>query len=241
MSHMLANYARAVVPLVLSGLLWIGCGEKIDKNQELAASLPELPQSDMVKLKPVPNSHLLATSELHVVPAKRPASATPPRLCSVDDTILDFNVQVTYPITVCSSIGGDLGEGPENFRQSRAPTYRLDGSRLPLDPDAIVSKQLHLTGGLATPLWWCRTDTGPWQGHLSSERQCTGSCDSYNKLILTNAPNLVEWDWYGAVTAGPSDLQFAGLLEELGKRDLGRCYAKNIRMRKHGSGGWGTQ
>jgi hypothetical protein len=231
-NHILANYARTTFTLALSCLMWIGCGGKKDEDQNLLASLPELPQTDVAKLKLVPNSHLLATSELHVVPDRRRVSANPTILCAVDDTILDFNVEVNYPVTVCSLIGGELEDGSGNVTQSRAPTYKLDGARLAPDPQSIVSKELHLTGDLANPVWWCRTDRGPWVGHLSSERQCTGSCDTYNKLILANAPNLVEWDWYGAITAYPSELQFAGLLEQLGRRDMGRCYAKNVAARK---------
>ena len=133
---------------------------------------------------------------------------------------------------MCSSIGGDLGDGSGNPTESRAPTYKLDNSRLSPDPQSIVSKQLHLTGALANPQWWCRTDKGPWLGRLSSERQCVGTCDTYNKLILINAPNSVEWDWYGAITAYPPDFQFAGLLEELDERNLGRCYSEKIAARK---------
>jgi hypothetical protein len=192
MDRRMQGNMRRLVVLALSGLLWTGCGGKDAKEQELAASLPELPDADVAKLKPVPNSQLLGTSELQRVRqggAPQTAS-TPP--CPKDDTILDFSAQVTYPITVCSfhAAGAMLTE-------SSGLTHKLSNTSLPAGLKVAAAKQSP-SGEIPSSLWrFCKKDSGPWQADLSSDHPCSGTCGTYNRLTLTNSPNPVEWDWYG--------------------------------------------
>ncbi len=220
MNYSALKHAAPAVMLVLSGVLSIGCGG--NKDQERVASLPELPQADVAKLKPVPNSHLLASSELQRAPDV--VTGPPPPPCAKDASITDFAAEVKYPITVCSSIFVDPGDLAGVFSERRAPTHKLDVSKLPPDLQAIASNQSQSAGRPNNIFWSCRTDDGPWQAHLTVERGCIGSCRSLNTLQLINVPNLVLWQWFGSPQDHPADFQFVGPLTSQGTTDEGSCH-----------------
>jgi hypothetical protein len=104
------------------------------------------------------------------------------------------------------------------------PTHKLHLSNLP--PDARVQ----IAGGPrqlgSDELSWlsCSTNSGPWQGQLSSEFGCIGTCSPIDTLILLNTPNEVEWTWSGSIENHQPGFEFATAPKLMEKDDLGSCY-----------------
>jgi len=201
-----------------SVVFWIGCQSDKDKEQATTASLPALPQEDVAKLKVVPDQQMLATSEVHLIPNAVPDNAVHPN-CAAHDVEIDYGAKVSYPITVCRF--PVVGTGTGVFSPgSGEPTHKLESGRLSAEQRAGLQQ---------TPeLFWCSTSKGPWQGYLRSEHGCSGTCDTQNKLTLTNVPYLVEFDWIGAITSHPPSFEFVGKLEGLGTVDNGPCHPENL-------------
>ena len=216
----LKQAAMPALVLALSSLLLIGCGGNKGKDQEVVASLPDLPQADVAKLRAVPHTHLLATSEVQRAPSPPPVNGPPPP-CPKDWSTAYFDAEVKYPITVCRLNVADPGDLAGIFIE-RGPTNKLDNSKLPPDLQATSASQPQTTGRLNV-FWTCRTERGPWQGQLTSDRDCVGSCSPLNSLVLTNAPNTVTWQWFGRIDQHPSDFEFAGPLVSQGVDDFGSC------------------
>jgi len=223
MSRKSCTPAAATFFLFLGALLWIGCGAKKSSEQEVTASLPELPQADAAKLKPVPRTQMLATSEIQL-PAPPPPeseSAIHPN-CAANGSETDFSAEVKYSVTVCvfpNAPSAPIGTAP-------APTHKLDSSRLSAEQQAITGQ----APAPALKLLWCHQDDGPWQGFLSSERGCSGICASQNALTLNNTPNLVVFRWTGSPFDIPpgAPFSYASKPVALGPPvDEGRCHAQN--------------
>ena len=208
----------------------LGCGRsavdrvrsKKPSEQEVTASLPELPQADLAKLKQVPRTQILATSEVQL-PAPAPPeseSAVHPN-CAADASEIDYSAEVNYPITVCNPPNGvPVGTIPG----PSAPTHKLDSSKLSAEQKAVAGQSA------TAQLWWCHQHNGPWQAYLSSVRGCSGVCGPQNVLTLTNAPNLVTFHWAGSPGEVPPGAPFtyASKPAALGPPiDEGRCHAQN--------------
>jgi len=202
------------------GLCLLGCGEKRSTDEEKAAALPDLPQSDVDKLKPVPNTHLLATSQVQRAP--KPTATTPPPPCIADSIETDYTAQISYPITVCRPLFGlPANDAQAQFYiDSQGPTSKVENSKLPSELQAIAGN----APSARLPIWVCRTDKGPWQGYLTSTYLCIDSCTPVDSLVLTNAPNLYAWSWHGALGQHPPDFQFVGTPVQIDKIDYGRCH-----------------
>ena len=205
----------------LLGILLIGC----DKNgQKAAARLPDLPQDRIEKLKPIPRSHLLATSQLQRVKGPPPESVPPAPPCTKDAEEEDFTAPVKFPITVCQPIAIDPADTSGVFLARRGPTHKIENAKLPPDLQAAGINPSAAASQASNFFWTCRTEEGPWQGFLTSERQCIFSCAPLNTLELDNAPNFVVWQWYGRIEDHPSDFEFDGKPVSLGSKPLGACH-----------------
>jgi hypothetical protein len=196
------------------------CWHLADKDKEQSinvALLPDLPQEDAAKLKAVPDQQILATSEIHLLPNAVPDNAVHPN-CTAHDVEMDYNAKVSYPITICTfPVGAPVGTiGSPSFA---TPTNKLDNSRLSAEQRGALSTSNGVFG--------CVKRNGPWQGYLRSEHGSAGTCDAQNKLTLTNVPNLVEFEWIGAVTNHPASFEFVGRLEPIGTVDNGPCHPEN--------------
>ncbi len=216
----------AALALLLTGMSWTGCSSNKNKEQESVASLPELPSADVATLKAVPNSKMLATSVIKRVP--RPEA--PPKIqpaCQADDVTTNYSVEVKYPVTVCiplniPSTGTVTGQYPGGL----TPTHKLDTSKLPQDLQSLASN----SPNSASPetLWKCKKDEGPWQGSLDSEKSCSGTCETDNRLTLLNTPNVVEVEWYGSIIGDkPPIVQFVGQLH-LNDTTREMCHSQNV-------------
>jgi hypothetical protein len=215
------NISSALTAICIISLCLPGCGPKKSIDQEKVASLPDLPQADVDKLKVVPNTHVLATSQAQ--PRSSPAPATtPPPPCEADAREIDYLAQVSYPITVCRSIVVE-GEAIAGFYiDQQGPTSRVANSKLPPELQSLAG---NAPGpGVGSAWWVCRTEKGPWQGFLAEQHLCTITCETLFSLVLTNAPNPVEWSWAASLGNHPSDFQFVGQLVNLGTTDLGSCH-----------------
>jgi hypothetical protein len=214
------THVIAASVLALGSLFWIGCNGDKEKEQPVnVSSLPDLPQEDAAKLKAVPDQPMLATSEVHLLPNALPDNAAVHPNCAAHDVETDYNAKVSYPITVCTfPVGVPTGTGvfSPNFG---APTNKLENAKLSAEQRGAVPS--------SPELFWCRTSRGPWQGYLRSEHGCAGTCDTQNKLTLTNTPNLVEFDWVGLVTSHPPGFDFVGKLDLIGTVDNGPCHPQN--------------
>jgi len=209
------NAAKGYV-LALS-LLWVlGCGGSANKSEGDAAALPQLPQADAQNLKPVLNSHVLATRVLQLAPrAKTEKASTPPPPCAADQSVSYFDVEVSYRVTVCRSFEASefAPESVVGFSYVRHPTHRLDSAILPADVQSAAANFL------------CRTDSGPWQAQLTSERICIDTCSPVNTLALINTPNLIEVGWNGSIDAVPPGFTYDSTPKLIEPTiDLGSCY-----------------
>ena len=213
------QHVVTALALALGSPFWIGCSGDKDKDQAAtAASLPALSQDDVAKLKPVPHQQLLATSEVQLAPNAAPDDGIAHPDCAADDIETDYSAEVLYPITVCTVLSGGIGV----FTPGDAtPTHKLDPSALSSEQQAAFSNP--------QTIYWCRQSKGPWQGQLSSEHGCAGTCNTQNRLTLTNTPNLVVFSWVGAITAHPTAFQFDGNPKMLGTVDFGRCHPENAK------------
>lgn len=221
-----SHISSALVTIFFLGLCLLACGPKQNTDQEKVASLPDLPQADVDKLKLVPNTHLLATSQVQRPSAPPPASGPPPP-CPADQTETDYTVQVLYPITVCRSIvlaPQEIDGSYAGFYIDRqGATSRVANSKLPSELQGIAG---NAPGASTVPWWVCRTDKGPWQGYLTESHLCVGTCSAVFSLQLTNAPNPEVWAWdlsLGNHHFDP-DFQFASALVSLGTTDYGSCH-----------------
>jgi len=214
--------AATTVVLALAALSWIACGQKKPTEQETTAALPDLPQTEIAKLMPVPHSQMLATSEVQQPPTAPPETAIHPD-CAANASETDYTAEVNYPITVCTFPNGPsvpIGttEGPS------AATHKLNTSNLSAQQKAATGQSSQAI------IWWCHQDKGPWQGYLTSERGCSGVCAPQNVLTLTNAPNLVTFHWAGSVV-DPSGAPFTYASKPVAVGppvDEGRCHAQNV-------------
>jgi hypothetical protein len=195
----------ATIVVVLGSLLWMACGTKKPSEQDVTASLPDLPQTDVAKLKPVPRAQMLATSEvLWAAPAPPESQSAVHQNCAQDSSETDYSVEVKYPITVCllppNVPSVPIGTSTGSF----APTHKLDSSNLSAEQKAVAGEAQTLK------VWWCHQDNGPWQGSLISTRECTVSCSTLNTLTLTNTPNMVGgFHWYGSPFTIPDGAPFS--------------------------------
>ena len=228
-------FARSIV-IALSGLSWIGCTGKTGKQQVDVTQLPEVSQDEAAQLKPVPNTQILATSLKHRAPnfadLKPAASSAAAPPCPKDDIVLFSTLQVKYPIVVCSI---DLNNVPVIVvGGSISPTYKLDNSKLAPELQAPGSATSPGAGRATSSgsLWFCHKDSGPWQASMTSEHACSGTCGTFNTVTLTNAPNAIEWDWYGSPTDYPSDFTVVGHPVSDGSTDLGPCHPQNVAAAK---------
>ena len=130
---------------------------------------------------------------------------------------------VRYSITMCRTVSADPGDLAGIFVERHGATHKLANAGLAPDLQAKVPGQSG-DGRVGDIFWTCRTDDGPWQGYMIRERQCINSCSPKNTLQLTNAPNLVVWQWYGRIQDHPADFQFNGNPVLLGRADLGDCH-----------------
>jgi hypothetical protein len=188
------------------------CGSKQDPDEGKVANLPDLPQADVDRLKPIPNTQVLATSLMQRKSPSPVTTAPPP--CVADASETDYSVQVSYPITVCRSIATPINALADFYIERQGATSRVATSKLPN------------FGGVNSPWLICRTDTGPWQGYLIEQHLCTISCATVFSLVFTNAPNPVEFSWDGSLGNHPFDpnFQFLGDPVEVGKIDYGSCH-----------------
>ena len=212
------SHVIALFMLVLSSLFWIGCTGDQDKDLHAkAASLPVLPQEDVAKLKPVPREQMLATSEVHLASDVAPDGGIAHPNCTTDEVETDYSAEVFYPMTVCTVLSGGIGKFTSG---DAAPTHKLDYAALSPEQQAAFGNPQPLPG----TIYWCRQSKGPWQGALSSDHLCSGTCDTQNRLTLTNAPNLVIFTWTGEIQNHPSYFEFDGALKLLGTAILDRCH-----------------
>jgi hypothetical protein len=214
----------ATVALALSGLSLVGCGAKTKSEQEITASLPDLPQTEVAKMKPVPHTQMLATSEVQRLTGPPPEPAVHPD-CAANAIESDCSAEVSYPITVCTFpsgvITGTFPGGPLE------PTQKLDITRLSAEQKAVA-------GQSTQSVFWCKVHTGPWQAFLSSTKGCGGTCATDNILTLTSAPNLVVFQWYGSIIDDhPQVFQYVGKLNLLGTTNVDKCHAENVATPKH--------
>lgn len=219
MSRKNQRYFTRGIVLAL-GVLWVwGCGGRANRNDNLSEALPELPQADAQKLKPVPHSHLLATSFVQLAPdTKTEKASVPPPPCPADQSITYYTVEVSYRVTICRSILPGGSDAVASFPVVREPRYKLSSSSLPLD--AATERPPIPPFNLL-----CSADSGPWQGALSSERTCIGTCSPVNALVLINTPNLIEVGWNGSIDALPPGFAYDSTPNETSKTDLGSCHA----------------
>jgi hypothetical protein len=217
------------IGLLLGITLWSGCNNSKSKegqpNEETSVTaLPELPAADAALLKPVPNSKLLATTVLKRSPKPAPGTIHPD--CAAYDVTTTYNIQVKYPVTVCTLLGvPDNGVGSGVFTQLAAPTHKLDNAKLPQDQQAFAAS-LSNSASLSS-VWRCRQDSGPWQGNLVSEKGCINNCATDNLLTLLNTPNLIQFEWYGSIISDkPPDFQFVGQPQQVDvEREV--CHPQN--------------
>lgn len=205
----------ALVMISLVGLGLLRCSTK-NTDQEKIASLPDLSQSEVDKLKLVPNTHMLATSEVH---RRSPQPLTgPPPPCPADWTETDYTAQVTYPVTTCHVLGSTTEALAGFYVDREGPTSRVANSKLGSEVRGIA--------GDANAWWVCRTENGPWQGYLTESHLCIGTCSTLFSLELTNAPNTFVWSWDGSLGSHNFDpnFQFVGQLVSLGSIDYGSCH-----------------
>jgi hypothetical protein len=215
------HFVPALV-LMAGGILWIGCNSNDNSKNAAAtaAALPPLPQEDIALLRPVLDQQMLATRNIHVdVQPPPPEGAAHPN-CTADDVETDYSAQVSYPVTVCTSLGVVVGTlGGVNA----PPTHKLEAS-------ALTPAQL-AAFGTTTPqetIFWCRQSKGPWQGFLTTEHACSGTCNAQNTLTLTNTPNTITFHWQGSVEAHPNQFSFVGIPKLEGTVDWGKCHPENI-------------
>jgi hypothetical protein len=207
--------------LLLGSLCLVGCGEK--NSQEAVAKLPDLSPERIATLKHIPNSKAIATSDVRRVSGPPVQSATVPP-CPKDASEEDFNAMVKYPVTVCQPLVFDVVDTAVLVIERRGATHKVANAQLP--PDLQV-KEANQSASTKTQrfFWGCRTDEGPWQGFLTSERQCIFSCAPLNTLELTNTPGLVVFQWYGDIEHDhPAGFEFDGKPVSLGSVDLGDCH-----------------
>jgi hypothetical protein len=218
-----SHITSALVIISVIGLCLIGCGPKQSTDQARIASLPDLPQADVDKLKLVPNTHVLATSQAQRRSSPSPAT-TPPPPCEADAREIDYLAQVSYPITTCHSaaISGEAIAGYYVDRQG--PTSKVANSKLPPELQNLPGISPDTT---AVNQWWvCRTDKGPWQGYLVEQHICTLTCETLYSLVLTNVPYPVSFPWDTSLSNHhfDPDFQFVGQLVYLGTTDQGSCH-----------------
>jgi hypothetical protein len=210
-----------VIPLI--ALCLLGCGPRQSTDQVKVASLPDLPQADVDKLKVVPNTRVLATSQ--VQRRSSPSGVTtPPPPCEADARETDYTAQVSFPITVCHSIAVEGEAIAGYYIERQGPTSRVANSRLSPELQSIAGTA---PGAGVNNAWWvCRSDKGPWQGWLAEQHLCTLTCKTLFSLVLTNTPNPVEFSWDGSLGNHlfDPDFQFVGQLVNLGTTDLGSCH-----------------
>ncbi len=219
------SYA-AVLALVLTAMLWTSCSSNKSKEQESVASLPELPTADVATLKAVPNNKMLATSV--IMRSARPE--VPPKIqpgCAADDVTTNYSVEVKYSVTVCIPINiPSAGTITGVFNGGLTPNYKLDNSKLPQELQGLATT----SPNSASPetLWECKKDEGPWKGSLDSEKGCSATCETDNRLTLLNTPNVVEIEWYGSIIGDkPPIVQFVGQLH-LNDTTSERCHSQNV-------------
>jgi hypothetical protein len=222
-----SHISSALVTVSLIGLCLLACGPKQGTDQGKIASLPDLPQADVDKLKLVPNTHFLATSQVQR-PSNPPPVAGPPPPCPADSTETDYTAQVLYPITVCRSLvlatEETAGSYAEFYIDRLGPTSKVANSKLPTELQGIAG---NAPGAQASNLWWaCRTEKGPWQGYLTESHLCVGTCSAVFSLQLTNAPNPMVWAWDLNLDNHNFDpnFQFVGTPVSLGTTDYGSCH-----------------
>ena len=219
MDQRFRNRAVATVALAVCVIGGIGCGSKIDQNA--VASLPDLPQADLAKLTPVAHSTVLATSDVHRLPAEPPAIGPPSPSCPQDASRTTLSVDVTYPVTVCAQPPVDVAVVGVVFVERRGPTHKLADARLPTEMRRSPQAPQNVNA-----FWGCRMDSGPWQGLLTEEHGCSGTWRPLNTLTLIDTPNVVFWGWYGRRQDHPSDFQFASNPVQISDDDLGACHGK---------------
>jgi hypothetical protein len=215
----------AALAFVLCSLLWTGCKSEKDREQEITASLPEVPEADVAKLKVVPHNQMLATSEVRLSPNAPPDTGIHPD-CTTDDVETDFNAEVTYAVFFCGISGGTgvISVGTGVFSpSSRTPTHKVEVAKLSKEQRAVFTTP---PGGI-----WSWADSGPWQGVLRRENSCSETCNVQNTLSLTNTPNPVTIEWDGQINDHPNLFEFVGKLQSLGTTDFGRCHSQNVAHR----------
>jgi hypothetical protein len=220
---MKSSHISLALVILLIVLCLPGCGPKQSTDQEKVASLPDLPQADVDKLKAVPNTHVLATSRAQARTSPSPVT-TPPPPCEADAREIDYTAEVSYPITVCRSIAVEGEAIAGYYIERQGPTSRVANSKLPPELQSLAGNAPG--AGVNTAWWVCRTGKGPWQGWLAEQHLCTITCETLFSLVLTNAPNPVEFPWdtsLGNHHFDP-DFQFVGQLVNLGTTDLGSCH-----------------
>jgi hypothetical protein len=221
-----AHHVLTVFVPVLGSLRAIGCRREKDQSA-MTAPLPALPQADVAKLKPVEGRQMLATGEVQIAPNAAPDEEAVHPDCAADEIETDYSVKVLYPVTVCQNIGG--GGFGTSVPDDAAPNYKVDRSALSSEQQSAFANPQ------ASPaVYVCYQSKGPWQGSLASVHACAGTCNTQNRLTLTNTPNQIIFTWVGAVLTHPSYFQFDGKLTLLGTVDYGRCHPENIRSRATG-------
>jgi hypothetical protein len=228
---------RTIVPaaaLLTGGLICAGCSTSADKEKEAQATveaLPSLPQADIANLKPVSDQQQLATSEsLRIAPAPPPEGAAHPN-CAADEIESDYTAKVSYPVTVCSVLSVVVGTITTTVGTTQ-PTHKLEASVL--SPEQLAAL------GVAQPagqVFWCRQSKGPWQGSLTSDHTCSGTCDLQNVLTLTNTPNVITFHWTGSIQVHPGlNFDFVGAPKLVDTANLGKCHPQNEKPGATGKG-----
>jgi len=222
---MCGRLSLGLLALAVTTLLLSGCGNT--KRENTLAALPDLPESYLTNLKPVPNRRLLATSQFQGHLTSAAVQGPPPPPCTRDETIDYYSAEVHYPITTCV-MPGDLGafppvdQGPTGFG-GFFPQFKLENERLPRGLRADESGKSQVAAGTKRFFWFCSTNYGPWQGELTVERNCVGNCSPGNDLTLTDTPNPVSFLWLGAISQHPNVFQFEGQPTLQDHEDLGQC------------------
>jgi hypothetical protein len=163
-------------------------------TQTDTAKLEELPKDIAATLQRVPNSDLLVS--VAPVATKAPAvmKPTPPDKastrgvtplavnCSLTTTYI---IQVTYPITVCSPIGG-LFSVLTAYDEAMSP-----GQKLPTNVKDY--KLSSFQGKSLTASMFCRVRSGPWLGTIVKQRDCNLRESCSMSIGISSVPAFL-WD-----------------------------------------------
>jgi hypothetical protein len=217
---MLSKTTRPIVYACVSLCLTLnGCSHDKPANQDPAlASLPQLPDGDLARLKGVDGKPVLATGGEIQFPAPPPPAGVAAPKCAARAFETDYSGKASYSVFYCG-IGGVTGWPTTGTTTTipLKPSYSIDYSRLSAEQRGVLGTQP--TGGV-----FCSVSKGPWSAEIKSQHECSGTCDAQNQMTLTDAPKLVVISWIGALNPPPAGVEFVGSLKPTGTFDNGPCH-----------------